>query len=71
MSKTELLDVNEFAESLGVTVACIRRWILERRIAIVKVGRLVRIPATEAVRIIDAGQRPARPTKGSAGMVSR
>ena len=56
----QLMDVKEFAETLGVTQSCIRRWILERRINIIKLGRLVRIPATEVARLIDAGSLPAR-----------
>jgi excisionase family DNA binding protein len=60
MNKIQLLNVDQFAEALGVTKACIRRWILERRVATVKLGRLVRIPEGEASRIIGAGLRPAR-----------
>lgn len=60
-SKKQLLRVDEFAATLDVTPACVRRWLFERRIASVKVGRrLIRIPATEAQRIIDEGLRPAR-----------
>jgi excisionase family DNA binding protein len=57
---TTLMNVRQFAEALGVTTACIRRWILERRIASVKVGRLVKVPESEAERIIASGLRPAR-----------
>ena len=56
----KLLTVSEFAEALGVTVACCRRWILERRISFAKIGRLVRIPASEVDRLVDEGFRPAR-----------
>jgi excisionase family DNA binding protein len=57
----QLLNVREFAALLNVTPACIRRWLLERRIACVKIGeRLVRIPIEERDRIIQAGFRPAR-----------
>lgn len=56
----KLFSVPEFADALGVTVACIRRWLLERKVAHVKVGRLVRIPASELERIIEEGFRPAR-----------
>ena len=57
----QLLTVVQFATVLNVTPACVRRWLLEKRIASVKVGRrLIRIPATEAQRIIDEGLRPAR-----------
>jgi excisionase family DNA binding protein len=55
----QLMTVPEFARVLGVTQACIRRWILGRQIARVKVGRCVRIPISEAKRIIAAGFRPA------------
>ncbi|MGH9705131.1 MAG: excisionase family DNA-binding protein [Candidatus Acidiferrales bacterium] len=57
----KLLTVNEFAAALGVTPACIRRWILERRITTIKVGaRLVRIPESEYQRLVEDGTRPAR-----------
>jgi excisionase family DNA binding protein len=57
----KLLTIAEFAHALGVTPACVRRWVLERRIAYTKLGRLVRIFATEADRLIAEGMRPARP----------
>jgi excisionase family DNA binding protein len=57
---TDLLRVNEFAETLKVTPACVRRWILERKVATVHLGRLVRIPASEVNRLVSAGLRPAR-----------
>ncbi len=56
-----LLTAREFADKLNVTVACIRRWILERRVVSVRLGRLVRIPSTEVDRLVSAGLRPARP----------
>jgi len=55
----QLMDVTEFAGVLGVTPSCIRRWILERRINVIKLGRLVRIPVTEVERLISAGLHPA------------
>jgi len=55
-----LLRVAEFADSLGIKPSCVRRWLLERKIACVKVGRLVRIPATEVERLIESGMRPAK-----------
>jgi excisionase family DNA binding protein len=56
---SELLTVREFAAALKVTQACVRRWLLERRINSVRVGRLVRIPRQELGRIIQEGLRPA------------
>jgi excisionase family DNA binding protein len=62
-SQTVLLTVPEFASALGVTQACIRRWILERRIVCVKLGRLVRVPSSEVQRLIEEGRRPRRETQ--------
>jgi excisionase family DNA binding protein len=56
--KDELLKIEDFAEALSVKPSCIRRWILERRITTVKVGRLVRIPSSEVGRIVQSGLRP-------------
>jgi len=59
-----LLRVTEFASQLNVTVACVRRWVLLRKIQVVHVGRLVRIPAAELERIIHDGTVPARAHRG-------
>jgi excisionase family DNA binding protein len=59
-SEIILLSVPQMAERLGVTRACIRRWILERKITTVKLGRLIRIPASEVERLVTSGLRPAR-----------
>jgi len=58
-----LLSVPEFASALHITVACARRWILERKITTVKLGRLIRIPMGEVGRLIEDGTRPARPPR--------
>jgi excisionase family DNA binding protein len=58
-----LLRVNEFAALLDVTPACVRRWLLERKIASTRIGRLVRIPRQEAARLIEEGFTPARPVR--------
>jgi excisionase family DNA binding protein len=63
MRETSLLDVPKAAERLGVTPACIRRWLLERKIASVKLGRLIRIPSSEMDRLVEEGLRPARPQR--------
>jgi excisionase family DNA binding protein len=57
---TQLLTVSEFADRIRIKPSCVRRWILERKLTIVRVGRLVRIPVGEVDRIIAAGTRPAR-----------
>ncbi len=56
----QLLTVQAFAKALNVTPACIRRWILERKITTVKLGRLVRIPESEVLRIVEQGLRQAK-----------
>jgi excisionase family DNA binding protein len=56
-----LLSVPQFAQALNAKPSCIRRWILLRKVTVVKIGRLIRIPATEVQRLIDSGIRPARP----------
>jgi len=54
----QLLTVAEFAAAANVSIACTRRWILERRLTVVKLGRCVRIPSTELDRLIAEGTRP-------------
>jgi excisionase family DNA binding protein len=54
------LKVNEAAEALGLSVACVRAWIASRRIGFVRLGRAIRIPYTEIERVIEAGTVPAR-----------
>ena len=54
-----LLTVPEFANSLRLKSSAVRRWIGERKIAVVRVGRLVRIPSAELERIVHEGTRPA------------
>lgn len=60
---SELLTVPEFADVLRVKPSCIRRWIQEHKITTVKLGRVVRIPASEIERLINSGLRPARPAR--------
>jgi excisionase family DNA binding protein len=59
-----LLTITEAAMALNVTASCVRRWILERKIGYVKLGRLVRIPKEEVQRIIEQGLRPAKDASG-------
>jgi len=53
-----LLTVEEFANELRVTRACVRKWILTRKVGVVKIGRLVRLRSSELRRIVDEGSRP-------------
>jgi excisionase family DNA binding protein len=59
--KANLLTDAEFAgPPLKVTTACVRRWVPERKIDSVRIGRLVRIPESERDRLIREGLRPRR-----------
>lgn len=60
----KFLSVTQFADELGITVACVRRWVLMRKIETVRVGRLVRVPLAELDRILREGTIPARAHKG-------
>lgn len=57
-NRDPLLTVEEFADELRVTRACVRKWILTRKVGVVKVGRLVRLRSSELRRIVDEGPRP-------------
>ena len=56
----KLIRISQAAERLDVSQACIRRWIFRKEIAVIKIGRLVRIAESEVDRIIAEGTRPAR-----------
>ena len=58
--RKKLLSTLQFAAALGMTQAGVRRWILERKISYIKVGRLVRIPESEVDRLITEGLHPAK-----------
>jgi excisionase family DNA binding protein len=58
---SRLLRVPEFAERLGLRPSTVRAWILHRRVAFVRIGlRAIRIPESEAQRLIGTGFVPAR-----------
>ena len=59
---TELLTIREFAQRLHVTEACIRKWVLKRTISSTRLGRLVRIPASEATNLVKRGFIPVAST---------
>ena len=52
----KLLTVEEAAEQLGTSVRFVRRLIFERRIAYTKLGRHVRIVASDLDAFITAGR---------------
>lgn len=53
--REQLLTIDQAAAVLAVSVRMIRQLIETRRIAFVKVGRLVRIRESEVLRFIEAG----------------
>lgn len=56
-----LLTSKQAADALACTEAAIRKWIAQRRLAAVKVGRLTRIRPADLEKFIEAsGQRPSR-----------
>jgi excisionase family DNA binding protein len=60
MSTETLLTIAEVAQRLNVSVYTIRAWVGQRRIDSVRLGRAVRIPATEIHRLVESGHTPAR-----------
>jgi excisionase family DNA binding protein len=46
-------SVAQAARALNLSVACIRAWVLQRRIAYLKLGRSIRIPASEIRRLLE------------------
>lgn len=54
-----LLGVEESAQYLGLKAATIRRWVFERRVPIVKLGRRVLIRREVLEELIRRNERPA------------
>lgn len=55
MPEAKLLTCRQAEEMTGRKISTWRRDILEKRIAVVRLGRSVRIPATEIDRLIREG----------------
>jgi excisionase family DNA binding protein len=51
--------VSEAAKELALSVHTIRAWVAARRIAHIRLGRAIRIPASEIRRVIDENTVPA------------
>src|SRR5258708_6339453 len=51
--------VSEAAKELALSVHTLRAWIAARRIAHIRLGRAIRIPAAEIRRLIDENTVPA------------
>lgn len=59
MKDEKLLNVSEAAERLGLKPATIRKFIFERRIDVVRIGRRVSIPEDAIEKMIAEGYSPA------------
>jgi excisionase family DNA binding protein len=55
-----MLGVPDAADRLGLSTLTVYKWIANRRIGCVRLGRAVRIPESEVSRLIEVGTRPAR-----------
>ena len=53
------LTVSEAAEELGLSVYTVRAWIASRRLAHLRLGRAIRVPAEEVRRVIEQSTVPA------------
>jgi excisionase family DNA binding protein len=51
--------IAEAATELGLSVHTIRAWVAARRLAHIRLGRVIRIPAAEIRRMIDKNTVPA------------
>lgn len=60
MPNDKLLSVVEAAEALHLSPWTIRMWLVRGKIGSVKLGRAVRIPQAEILRLVSEGSRPAR-----------
>jgi excisionase family DNA binding protein len=56
----DLLTMTEFARRLGISVWTARSWAYKGRIASVKLGARLQVPAAEIERLVLKGLRPAR-----------
>lgn len=59
MRSRKLLTVDQVAAELNVSTRYVRDMGYERRIEVVRIGRLVRIPASSVERVISDGLTPA------------
>ena len=67
MRDSGLLSVPESAEYLGLKMPTLRAWILQRRIAFVRLGRRVFFRKGTLDRLIAEGTVPARAERADGG----
>ena len=63
LSKENLLSPHEFAERLSISRWTVYKMIGDGRIQSIKISRLVRIPESELLRIVEQGLRPVKGTE--------
>lgn len=51
----ENLKIKEAAARLGLSEWTVRAWLREKRLGYIRLGRAIRIPASEVSRIIESG----------------
>lgn len=57
-----LLTVKQAAEILSCSEAAIRKWVYQKRLRAVKVGRLTRLRAADLERMMTDPSKPPRPS---------
>lgn len=58
MGGRQMMTVREVAEELGLAPVTIRTWMAQRKVQYVRLGRSVRIMASEIRRLVDSGTVP-------------
>jgi excisionase family DNA binding protein len=54
----ELMNIDQLAQRLGITVRHVRRLVAERRVPYLKVGKLVRFDSGEIATWLDSRRQP-------------
>ena len=60
----QLRTVEQAAADLCVSVHTVRAWVATRKIGCVRLGRAIRIPASEIARLVERGTIPALDDRG-------
>ena len=56
----KLYDIPEAAKIWGISVPTVRANIFAQKIEIIRIGRRVKIPHSEMVRIVEEGRQPRK-----------
>jgi excisionase family DNA binding protein len=57
-----LMTIQRFADEIGISVWTARQYAYDGKIASVKIGKRLQVPATEVDRLIEQNMRPALQT---------